>query len=45
MNQRVGVDQLDRSGNRQERNRIRIQERAVASVSTGRTRLPPASNE
>ena len=46
VDQRVGVDQLDRRGERQHRRRGSMPiASAVASASTGRIRLPPASSE
>ena len=45
VDQRVGVDQLDRGGGGQHRSGVGPIARAVASASTGRIRLPPASSE
>ena len=46
VDERVGVDQLDRGGERQDARAGRSPiARAVASASTGRMRLPPASSE
>ena len=45
VDQRVGVDQLDRARQRHHLLCLSPTARAVASASTGRMRLPPASSE
>ena len=45
VDQRVGVDQLERRRDRQVARRVGASARAVARARTGRTRLPPASSE
>jgi hypothetical protein len=45
VDERVGVDELDGGGQRQHADGSRPMARAVASASTGRIRLPPASSE